>query len=279
MERERVERASMAAQADPGVAVGEALADRRRALGYSVEDIALKLKFRQRQIEALEQGRFDGLSGPTFVRGMIRGYARLVGLDPDPLIERIASRFAVPDDPLAAISLRKPMPFSDGSQRVNVAYAALSLAMIGVIGAVAWEWHEERSAKNRLAFVRAAQAPLEPARVPVEVVATTLAALEPPPSAVQEAGRPAEVGEPRAQDGTRRITLRFDRESWVQIRARGGRIVLSQLNPAGTERVVEGRPPFDLVIGNAQHVRLQYNDRSIDLAPHVKVEVARLTLE
>jgi len=278
MEPERVERASMAAQADPGIAVGEALADRRRALGYSVEDIALKLKFRPRQIEALEQGRFDSLSGPTFVRGMMRGYARLVGLDPDPLIERIASRFAVPDDPLAAVSLRKPMPFSDGSQRVNVVYAALSLAMIGVIGAVAWEWHEERSARNRLVFVRAAQAPLEPARVPVEVAATTLAAVESPP-AVQEAGRPAEVEEPRAQDATRRITLRFDRESWVQIRARGGRILLSQLNPAGTERVVEGRPPFDLVIGNAQHVRLHYNDRSIDLAPHVKVEVARFTLE
>jgi cytoskeleton protein RodZ len=65
----------------------------------------------------------------------------------------------------------------------------------------------------------------------------------------------------------------------VEIRAGDGKVLLSQLNPGGTEQVVEGRPPFALVIGNAQHVRLSYDDRPVDLAPHVKVEVARLTLD
>ena len=45
------------------------------------------------------------------------------------------------------------------------------------------------------------------------------------------------------------------------------------------ERLVEGVAPFELVIGNAHHVRLSYDDRPIDLAPHVKVEVARFTLD
>ncbi len=65
----------------------------------------------------------------------------------------------------------------------------------------------------------------------------------------------------------------------MEIRAGDGKVLLSQLNPGGTEQVVEGRPPFALVIGNAQHVRLSYDDRPVDLAPHVKVEVARLTLD
>jgi hypothetical protein len=47
---------------------------------------------------------------------------------------------------------------------------------------------------------------------------------------------------------------------------------------AGSERVVVGVPPFNVVIGNAQHVKLSYNDQPVDLMPHVKVEVARLTL-
>ena len=80
-------------------------------------------------------------------------------------------------------------------------------------------------------------------------------------------------------EGNRRILLRFERDSWVQIKARDGKTILSQLNPAGSEQAVEGRPPFSLIIGNAQHVRLSYEDRQIDLAPHVKVEVARFTLE
>lgn len=278
MKAERFEDALPTARADPGPAVGEALADRRRALGYSVEDIALKLKFSRRQLEALEQGRFDRLSGPTFVRGMTRSYARLLDLDPAPLIERIGAHLSAPADPETAIVLNEPIPFSDGSQRVNLAYAGLSLVIAGVIGAVAWEWLAESAAKDRLTFVRAAQAPAEPARVPVEVAGTTLAVMEPPAPAQETAVATVTEGL-RARGGMRRIALDFDRESWVQIRARDGRVLLSQLNAAGTQQVVEGRPPFDLVIGNAQHVRLRYDDHAVDLAPHLKIDVARLTLE
>jgi hypothetical protein len=32
------------------------------------------------------------------------------------------------------------------------------------------------------------------------------------------------------------------------------------------------------VIGNAASVRVVYNDRQLDLAPYIKVEVARFTL-
>ena len=34
-----------------------------------------------------------------------------------------------------------------------------------------------------------------------------------------------------------------------------------------------------LVVGNARSVRLAYGDRDIDLAPHTRVDVARLTLD
>jgi hypothetical protein len=34
-----------------------------------------------------------------------------------------------------------------------------------------------------------------------------------------------------------------------------------------------------VVIGNAVNVRLKYNDAPVDLRPHFKVDVARLTLE
>jgi cytoskeleton protein RodZ len=83
----------------------------------------------------------------------------------------------------------------------------------------------------------------------------------------------------RTVDGKRSIRMKFERDSWVEIKDRGGNRLISQLNPAGSEQAVEGRPPFEVIIGNAQHVRLSYDDRPIDLAPHVKVEVARFTLE
>jgi cytoskeleton protein RodZ len=57
-----------------------------------------------------------------------------------------------------------------------------------------------------------------------------------------------------------------------------GRSLVSSLNPAGTERAVHGQPPFELVIGNAAHVRLTYDGKPVDLKPHIRGKVARFTL-
>jgi len=255
--------------------VGEELAGARAALGLSIADIARQLKFGVRQIEAMEQGRFEELPSGTFARGMVRSYARLLKLDAEQLVRRMAARVAVPDNAEAVASTRRPIPITDNDRRSNLTYAALSVAILGVIGAVVFEWQRERSAAARLTFVSAAQppqVPVEPQRLaaaaPVDVNPSILAS---PPD--------AETAAPPAAPGNRRIVLKFEGTSWVQIRGSDGKVLLSQLNPAGSERTVEGRPPFELVIGNAHQVRLSYEDRQIDLAPHVKVEVARLTLD
>jgi cytoskeleton protein RodZ len=84
---------------------------------------------------------------------------------------------------------------------------------------------------------------------------------------------------PKAAPGVHRIVLRLEREAWIEVKDGAERLLVSSLNAAGTERVVQGRPPFSLVIGNAQYVRVFYDDKPVDLQPYVKVEVARLTLQ
>ena len=97
-------------------------------------------------------------------------------------------------------------------------------------------------------------------------------------SPAEEKKAAAEEKNGAPQGGRHRVVMKFERESWVKIRDRAGRVLTSELNSGGTERTVDGFPPFALIIGNARHVRLSYDDRPIDLAPHVKVEVARFTL-
>ena len=75
------------------------------------------------------------------------------------------------------------------------------------------------------------------------------------------------------------IVLRTEGEAWLEIKDGAGRMLISSLNPAGTERVVRGRAPFDVVIGNASSVKLTYDGKPVDLRPHTKVEVARFTLK
>src|SRR6185503_17750460 len=79
--------------------------------------------------------------------------------------------------------------------------------------------------------------------------------------------------------GERELAFRFEGESWVEIRDRDGKVIFSKLNRAGNEERVRGMPPFKLVIGNARGVQLNYDQQPVDLAPHIAVSVARLTLQ
>lgn len=76
-----------------------------------------------------------------------------------------------------------------------------------------------------------------------------------------------------------RLVLQFDEDAWAEVVDANGRQLISSLNRAGTQRMVRVSPPFNVVLGNAQHVRMIYNDRPFDLAPHIKVEVARFTVK
>ena len=75
------------------------------------------------------------------------------------------------------------------------------------------------------------------------------------------------------------MKLSFGQPSWVEIRDRSGQIVFSQLNPAGSQREIEGQAPFTLVIGNASSVTVQYKGKTVDLTQRSKDDVARLTLD
>lgn len=75
------------------------------------------------------------------------------------------------------------------------------------------------------------------------------------------------------------LNLKFEAEAWVEIRDKNGVKVFSQLNRAGTEQTVKADAPLALIVGNAAQVRIAYNGKPVDLAPYIKVNVARLTLE
>ena len=123
-----------------------------------------------------------------------------------------------------------------------------------------------------------APAPATPAPVPAPATVPEAPAAGEAQAAqlpVQEATPASAVG----ASGQKRIELEFEQLSWVRIRQADGKVLLSQLNQAGTKQTIVGVPPFELVIGNAAKVRLIYNDALVDLRPYVKVDVARLKLE
>lgn len=82
---------------------GEELRREREARGIALESIMDSTKISSRHLNALEHEQFDRLPGGVFNRGIVRGYARVVGLDEDTWVDRFmsayqASGMVIPDD-------------------------------------------------------------------------------------------------------------------------------------------------------------------------------------
>jgi cytoskeleton protein RodZ len=269
--------------------VGASLREAREAQGLAIDDVAQQLKFAPRQIESLENERFDRLPGPTIARGMVRNYARLLKLDPEPLIQRMGPQAeSVPDPAHIAERLRQEITISDGAKRSTLIYAGFSIGLLVLVGALAYEWRQQTALPE---FVVPARERPQQEQPPQSAAATepaqTAAAKQVPapvsePPAVEqkkpETVVAAAVETPLAP-GMHRIVLRTEAEAWLEVKDGAGRMLISSLTPAGIERTVRGRAPFEIVIGNASFVKLTYDGTPVDLRPHIKVEVARLTLK
>ncbi|HWA38621.1 MAG TPA: RodZ domain-containing protein [Burkholderiales bacterium] len=275
-----------------GLGVGSALAEARKALGLSHHDVAQQLKFMPRQLEALEAERFDSLPGPTIARGMVRTYARFLKLEPEPLLERMAGRVEAPDPtPQLSARFNQPVPFSDGGRRSTLLYLVLSAGVLALAGGLLYEWRHERPVAQ---FVSPAkEQPVQVAKVETvakkveatvkkaEPVAKPEAKSEAKPETKPEAKPAAPVvvaSAPKAVAGPNRLRLQFEEEAWLEVTNGAGKLLISSLQPGGTERVVNCAPPCSLVVGNASSVRITYNDREVDLQAHARADVARFTL-
>jgi cytoskeleton protein RodZ len=273
-------------------AVGAELKSAREARGLSVLEVAQQLKFAPRQLEALEQERFDLLPGGTFVRGMVRSYARLLKLPVEPLLESIAGRFAAPDANNLAARYSQPVPFSDNARRSTFVYLGLSLGVLALGGGVAYQWYHEHNAPKVAAAKRPAAKPTavasvapkaQPKTIDEAAEAQVTAKLAPAPPKQMVVDKPAvekvaSTSIARVATGVHRLVIRCEEEAWIEVKDANERMLVSSLNPKGAERVVQSRGPLTLVIGNAHHVRITHNDRPVDLAPHTKLAIARFTL-
>jgi cytoskeleton protein RodZ len=125
---------------------GKTLAAQREAMGWSVEQVADQLKLAVRQVVAIEAGDYAALPGPAVVRGFIRAYAKVVKLDPVPLVALIPLDTPGPTD-ATATTLRREKPasfnevrFPSNGKRPSVPYGAIG-AVVVVVAAAFGAWH------------------------------------------------------------------------------------------------------------------------------------------
>lgn len=65
----------------PYVTLGSLLKTAREKMGLSIADTAVKLHLRPRIVEDIEANNFTNIASSTYVRGYVKNYARMVGVD------------------------------------------------------------------------------------------------------------------------------------------------------------------------------------------------------
>ncbi|UCV16364.1 RodZ domain-containing protein [Quatrionicoccus australiensis] len=280
-------------------AVGAQLRAAREARGIALSEVAATLKLGVRQLEALERGDWQVLPGATFVRGFVRNYARFVQINPLPLmsqldavLEKPVSRLGEADSQQTAmpqggpgISRRDRMVVLSGG--LLVVFAALIYFLLpndlSVWRDSVQELISSLARKDEVAPVAvvepapASEPVFPPGTTPQQVMnpqaETPAADAVAPQAAMPVAEKSLQVA------GAPDMRFVFEKESWVEVRDRDGKVIFSQRGQAVSEQSVSGQGPFSLVVGFAPGVKLFWHGQTVDLAPYTRGDVARLVLE
>ena len=280
-----VERASESGGAASGY--GARLAWQRQSAGLGVTDVAAQLRLHPNQVRAIEQEDLSRLPAPAYVRGFIRGYARVLNMDPAPLLNDLNAKLepapeAAVDNTATDFSAAR----AAGRERVfpqwMIGIALLILLALGVVGWQATQ-QPEPAPPPQAAQVPVTQSPPPAPTTRTAVTAPTSEAA--PAAAADPVPAPAEVAEPTvassviASGAAPTLLLKFSGASWTEVTDRSGKILLSQLNTAGAEHALDGDLPLTVVIGDANFAAVEVRGAAFNLQPFIRNNVARFTIK
>ncbi|MCY1283972.1 Cytoskeleton protein RodZ [compost metagenome] len=125
----------------------------------------------------------------------------------------------------------------------------------------------------------ASAAPTAPAVAPTvpatPAVAATPATPAVTPAPAVESPAPAPVV---AQQGQGVVRIQFTANCWTQVTDANGKVLVSALKRTGDKLELAGKAPLEVRLGFARGAQLSYNGQSVDVAPYVRGETARLKL-
>src|SRR5688572_20450406 len=275
---------------------GARLTAQRERAGLSVTDVAATLRLHPNQVRAIEQEDLGRLPAVAYVRGFIRSYARVLRLDPTPLLSDLNAKLApTPDSVVDGMATDIAAARAAGRERMFPRWAiGTALIILMALAIIGWQTTlQPAAAPPQVVVVPASAFPVPapaPMSAPVSVPDTMAPAVtsEPGPASaavIEPVPTPADTAEPTvassrmASGAPPTVLLRFDGSSWAEVTDRNGKILLSQLNSAGAEHALDGELPLTVVIGDANFASVEVRGAAFNLQPFTRNNVARFTIK
>ncbi len=322
------------------VYIGAILKEHREKQDVSINQVANQLHLDVNVIITIENDDHDSLPDPIYVRGYIRGYCKLLKLDPEQMLA-LYKESAGREDPEIIPEIKYPSQSSSSDKPVKAFTYLISLGLVLLV--IAW-WQSnftisrpptpvsdvsDTQTVEDVAIEEQLSEPLEEINInqyvpvssyldqyPMDITITpgtaetqminpfattdegvqvdnqimeeisdnlmseldfdsTITSSEDP-----QAGNAAaeEQEETPPSTGPDTLVLTINADSWIEIFDVNEQKVYFDLGRTGDELTLKGTAPFDILLGFAQGVSIEYNGEPVDQSPYTRAGVARFTL-
>jgi len=267
---------------------GARLARQRQSAGLSVTDVAASLRLHPNQVRAIEQEDLARLPALAYVRGFIRSYARVLKVDPAPLLIDLNTKLApVRESVVDGMATDYAAARAAGRERMLPQWAiGIALVVLIALGLVGWQATQQPApAPAPPEALPVSAAPPAPAPMLSTDATASPAASEASAAPVDPIPAPADAAEPTVRSSVLTtgaaptLVLRFNGASWAEVTDRNGKILLSQLNAAGAEHALDGELPLTVVIGDANFASVEVRGAAFSLQPFTRNNVARFVIK
>ncbi len=236
------------------MSLGQELKKRREARGIPLEEIAASTKIGTRYLEAVENDNLDLLPGAFLTKGIIRAYARAVGLDEIETLKKYREAGLLKESRRFGAGKNGTIPLFPGKNKLIIGTVIIAGIVLIVI-ALLFLW-KPRKSQIVLAPKTETKAPPIEQYLPLPPEKTEPAPAQPAPVGVtpDEAAKAEIKPEAKEEEVVARknivLEISFQEETWIQIFADGVRAVY-ELKPAGDRVVVEADREIRMNVGNA----------------------------
>ena len=240
------------------ISCGERLANKRSEKELTINQVAREIKIEPRVIEMIENNDFESIGVPVFVKGYLRQYSELVGLDPDLIIEKYSAINSIEDSPpIVNDSVDQISKYVLTPKIILIAIFVILISfgvlatVFGIFGnnetVVIKMETEAESQESLLPSVTAPQIDLSETQIDETFEMETEAES-------QESLLISTSNEFFTAENLMNLTISFSDLCWTEIFDANGERLFFGLGDQDREVNIDGVPPFDVMLGAADNL-------------------------
>jgi cytoskeleton protein RodZ len=276
---------------------GDLLRYERKQKGMTLELVSRQSRIAPSVLEAIESGETEEIPS-VYLKGYIRNYARFLGVNLSGIENHMEHVKGAEPEVRTVFTVN-----TNRSKAEKWLKASSYMAASALIATLAWQFTHQavRFSQGDSQLTSATAAPVESSGVQGQESAeglrpanthlnASIASMELIGTDRELAGdSPAEQAwaaisgnaDPAGESSPalHQLTITTSADTWVEISDAAGEQLELDLIRAGRSRNYQGQAPFDVMIGRASAVALSMDGTDVNLGPHTRGNVARMTLQ